>query len=926
MLRKKSWIYVIVLFVITPTAFSVLSAVPYNQAGLQGSGSGEIQLQFFAEFETEQEWDSLLQSPDLSIASLEPLNVGPAPDCLDYANYEPWISRIPTAGGDVQIETSGDLLIIGESNGRLRVLDISDPGSPLLLLDDYGSRSITSMAASDTLLVVTRYEKGEDPWRNDSISRFQLYSLADTDNIRLIQTGYLSTPWYGFDWVSLTPYSCQIVEGKMIVITRGSMGKGGVILFAYGEDGLFHQREAHQTYNLISATIHGGHAYLFYYYEDASLRVFDLRQGSFDFVSKIGFENFIMLQGLAVGDYLYASDRYGQLGVLPIDQGVPNPELLHSVKVASSSGRFALTPDGRIQMGTYAEGFATIDITDPVRPAPIHNCVLPGGGVDFSLTRDGTTVASTLDGVWLLPPAAHDRMAKATVTGWKVRSVLAQDGLLYCVEGYDFTIHRIRPDGSLDLLGEHKMATSLGAIYTDNRLAVLKTRWFEFSGPIEILDVSEPDSPVHIMSVSNLRGLDKAVIRGDTILVVGDGLQVIDVSDRANPCVIYDDDRLISDIEMKGNLGLLQVRTPIHPYSYRIEAIDCTDLQNPVTIGAFPLESRIQDLTWLCDNTFVAGTGSRLAVLEISDECQVEFMGDFKAGASINGLFLDGQTLYAATYDGTAIFDLTDKHQPQKIGHVLGTYISGVSVSDGRLFQVARYQLLTVPANCQPALEVVIDFKPGSIVNGFNCQSDHGVLAVAILTTEEFDAREVDHTTVRFGPNGALEAHENRFGLKRHEVDVDGDRDLDLLFHFLLAETGLACDDQEAVLTGQTFNGLRIRGVDTIRPGGEYGDGPGEGPNKSESAKPAIGLYPNPFNPRTVLSFELEQAERVRVEVYDVQGRRVKVIQDGLLEPGIHALPWSGCDDLGRSAAAGIYFFRVRTESGDWSRKGLLLK
>lgn len=105
---------------------------------------------------------------------------------------------------------------------------------------------------------------------------------------------------------------------------------------------------------------------------------------------------------------------------------------------------------------------------------------------------------------------------------------------------------------------------------------------------------------------------------------------------------------------------------------------------------------------------------------------------------------------------------------------------------------------------------VDLDIKPGSDRNPINLKSK-GVIPVAILTTDDFDATTVDPLSVVFGPSGALEAHG-----KGHIEDVDKDSDLDLMLHFKTQETGIGCDDANAELTGVTADGEEIYGYDTI--------------------------------------------------------------------------------------------------------------
>ena len=88
---------------------------------------------------------------------------------------------------------------------------------------------------------------------------------------------------------------------------------------------------------------------------------------------------------------------------------------------------------------------------------------------------------------------------------------------------------------------------------------------------------------------------------------------------------------------------------------------------------------------------------------------------------------------------------------------------------------------------------------------------------MAILTTDDFDATTVDHTTVTF--EGATEMHVDKKSKepRRHEEDVNGDGDDDLVFHFHFGDTDLTCDSTEGTLTGETFDGVEIEGTDLVQ-------------------------------------------------------------------------------------------------------------
>jgi hypothetical protein len=83
---------------------------------------------------------------------------------------------------------------------------------------------------------------------------------------------------------------------------------------------------------------------------------------------------------------------------------------------------------------------------------------------------------------------------------------------------------------------------------------------------------------------------------------------------------------------------------------------------------------------------------------------------------------------------------------------------------------------------------------------------------------------------------------------------------------------------------------------------------------------------PNPFNPSTTISFSLPGECAVRLEVYDVSGRLVaRLIDSERLSAGAHEVEWNGRDAAGRTAASGIYVYRLVAGKETISRKMVLL-
>jgi len=119
-----------------------------------------------------------------------------------------------------------------------------------------------------------------------------------------------------------------------------------------------------------------------------------------------------------------------------------------------------------------------------------------------------------------------------------------------------------------------------------------------------------------------------------------------------------------------------------------------------------------------------------------------------------------------------------------------------------------------------------IDIKPGSDPNSINLKAK-GVLPVAILTTDDFDALSVDEDTVLFGD---FELMGTAAPIRSSEEDVDDDGDIDLVLFFsipdLVDDGALNEDSEEATLTGETLDGAPIIASDSVRivPGSKKGN------------------------------------------------------------------------------------------------------
>ena len=84
--------------------------------------------------------------------------------------------------------------------------------------------------------------------------------------------------------------------------------------------------------------------------------------------------------------------------------------------------------------------------------------------------------------------------------------------------------------------------------------------------------------------------------------------------------------------------------------------------------------------------------------------------------------------------------------------------------------------------------------------------------------------------------------------------------------------------------------------------------------------------FPNPFNPRTTISFDLPEDIVVSLKIFDLSGRKIRTLVNEPKSAGTHQVVWNGQDDHGNSVASGLYVYRIQAGDFVQSRKMLFMK
>ena len=84
--------------------------------------------------------------------------------------------------------------------------------------------------------------------------------------------------------------------------------------------------------------------------------------------------------------------------------------------------------------------------------------------------------------------------------------------------------------------------------------------------------------------------------------------------------------------------------------------------------------------------------------------------------------------------------------------------------------------------------------------------------------------------------------------------------------------------------------------------------------------------YPNPFNPLTSIQYDLPNISMVNISVYDMMGRKVKTLVNGIQNSGFKTIQWNAKNEMNSPVSAGLYFYTIQTDGFKETKRMILLK
>ena len=410
---------------------------------------------------------------------------------------------------------------------------------------------------------------------------------------------------------------------------------------------------------------------------------------------------------------------------------------------------------------------------------------------------------------------------------------------------------------------------------------------FELGWGFQLFDISAPPAEVVAREATPgpLYGVD---CEGEYCFVAeGElGMQVFDVSNPANPRsagLFETADSIVGILVKDGIAYLAQERGGT-------VLVDVSEPSAAVQIGWLnttnPLDMVLRD-----DLLFVADNYSGLRIADVSDPANPLQIGWVVTQDDAQGVDVEGDFAYVVHHSGLQVVDISSPGSPITTGSLDFEYDPvDVAVVGSRAYAVTHNTGLVIVDVSQPDAPFLITrvFLPNQAV-GIEIEG-----SVAYIVSEAGGVVMMDISDVAgVRVIGCLPSGEstNDISLGRN--------------HLFIADGS---------------GGLVVAAKQCVSPS------PVPGQQDLPGVAGLDGIHPNPFNPRTTISFTLVEAGPVSLRIYDLAGRLVRVLDESVRQGSRHQVDWDGRDDVGRSVASAPYVVRLQADGIEQKQKVLLLR
>ena len=576
-------------------------------------------------------------------------------------------------------------------------------------------------------------------------------------------------------------------------------------------------------------------------------------------------------------------------------------------------------------------GLQILDAVNPLAPALVGYADSYGDARALALLGDYAYLAAGpfvgLQVVDVSNPAAPVHLLDPAVPG-DILDVTVAGGLVYTAGTEGLRICAPAGGGALTVLGSFAPAgvDTIFSVSVEGNRGVVSG-----GGQLYLLDLSDPAAPVVLGVTNTTRGLRSVALRDGLVWGVSHESQLDSyysaffTLDPADGSMVPTSEYLPTS----GNVRAMALGSD--GYLYLLTQSGGNVVRFDVSAPGATAQAGLVDLygngiALAAGNGFLLASTVDVGIYTVGLD-PFEPVHDFDPGDYVEGIVMDGDLAYLSVNDaGLQIYDYSDPLAPVQRGVLAGEGIFQAVQRGDRLY-IQQYFLsandhlwtvdvsdpdapvllddLTMPFDRIGELAIVGDYLyVGGLEDGYglSCYSLADPDAPALASSIELPASPscfaVDGDIVYAGYNRyfmnkveVLDATEPAAPLRVGQLDC-------LNIPSSLRTLG---DRLFVGLWGAFVDGLEVGPVQCQPTAVE----------DTPLAAPLLVAHPNPFNPKTRVSFALPEAAFATVSIHDVTGRHLRTLTRAMLPAGLNQLDWDGADDRGRPLASGLYFARL---------------
>jgi hypothetical protein len=511
------------------------------------------------------------------------------------------------------------------------------------------------------------------------------------------------------------------------------------------------------------------------------------------------------------------------------------------------------------------------------------------------------------------------------------RGVFVIDTLAYLVTDPELLILDVSDKWSPALVGSWQAKTACTGIIVSDDYAYISERPYG----LNVVNIADPQNPFLVGAYEQQVGWPRIAVDGETVYFIDaeSDLLAIDVSDRSEPTVIgvYPAKFYVENVAVSGNRAFV-----VDGY-FGIRVLDISDPAVPEIVGGWAKSDSIADISISGSYCYLIDESSQLEILDISDPLAPELTASISIPGTAKSIAVGESEAYiAAGPEGLQIIDISDPWNPAWLGNYETEHEADGVTLTGRYAALRtgyrRQILFIVISNPEDPIPGGV-FECPSSINDFRLSDD--ILFVArdyslyifriddLRDPMSFDLLGVaglERQTARlsFIGNLAFVSHPRSYWQEHTcEISVIDISDLsEPAFAGDISTPGFshALDTNGGTLyIADGYSLLTLRVSD---PTGVVDESPDPVTDFA-----LLANYPNPFNARTTICYDHPRATEVRLEIYDILGRKLETLVRGFQPAGPHVVVWDAADN-----PSGIYFYRLRAGDYAETRSCLLVK